>query len=203
MWPSTSHTWILSFPWKPSQIPCNRNILISSFWRPDGGEDLKAKTSSSSSYSHPLEEAVPLQLQAGCGCTNLCTRQILVKCTNQLLWFALTMIRVNEMRFSSAFPSLLVSDSSQHGSHVNSQKLLHNTNLIAKYPSDHICKTEKGNIGIFEKGKFRHNQCWLWLAALLQLRDAKAGCIEMPGHPWPKSLKNKNQAKSACQSWCH
>lgn len=62
------------------------------------------------------------------------------------------MIRVNEMRFSSAFPSLLVSDSSQRGSHVNSQKLLHNTNLIAKYPSDHICKTEKGNIGIFERG---------------------------------------------------
>lgn len=84
------------------------------------------------------------------------------------------------MRFSSAFPSLLVSESSVLGSQVNNQELLHNTNLSAKQPFGHICKTDKGNTGISEKGKFRHNQCWLWLAALLQLRDAKAGCIEMP-----------------------
>lgn len=122
---------------------------------------------------------------------------------NQLLWFALTMIRVNGMRFGSVFPSLLDSESSLFLLQVNKQELLYNTNLSATYPFGHICKIDKGNIGIFEKGVFRHNQCWLWLAALLQLQDAKANCIEMPGHPKPRSLKNKIQAKAACQLCCH
>lgn len=77
------------------------------------------------------------------------------------------MIRVNELSFGSALLFLLVSESSFLLLQVNNQELLHNTNLSAKYPFGHICKTDKGNIGIFEKGEFRHNQCWLWLAALL------------------------------------
>lgn len=105
------------------------------------------------------------------------------------------MIGVDEMRFGSAPPCLLVSESSLRWLQVNNQELLHNTNLSAKYPFGHICKTDKGNIGIFEKGEFRHNQCWLWLTALLQLQDAKASCIEMPGHPRSRSLKTKTKPK--------
>lgn len=113
---------------------------------------------------------------------------------NQLLWFALTMIRVNEMRFSSALPSLLVSESFLLPLQVNNQELLHNTNLSAKHPFGHLQHRQRKHWH-FEKGEFTHNQCWLWLAALLQLQDANAGCIEMPSHPRPRSIKNKNQAK--------
>lgn len=71
---------------------------------------------------------------------------------NQLLWFALTVIRVNEKRFHSALPSLMVSEPSFLGFQVNSQELLHNTNLGAKYPFGRSCKTDKGNIGILKRG---------------------------------------------------
>lgn len=109
---------------------------------------------------------------------------------NQLLWFAL---RSRYVRWGSVLPFPLSWSVSPPclGSQVNNQDLLHNTNLSAKYPFSGICKTDKGKIDIFEKRRFGHNQCWLRLAALLQLRDAKPGCVKMPGHPRPGPKKQK------------